>query len=262
LWSFWLEPASLRLREECIPIAAPLRQPLRIAILTDLHVGSPYNGLHKLDEIVSRTNAAAPDLVLVLGDLVIQGVVGGTFVAPEEIARKLGSLKPRSGTFAVLGNHDAWLGASRVTSALTSHGIEVMEDRAVKVQTQAGAIWLAGVSDFATGRHDVVAALAAVTGDPAPLLVMTHNPDIFPDVPARVNLTIAGHTHGGQVYVPMIGRPIIPSRYGQRFAAGQIIESGRLLYVATGTGTSIIPVRFGVPPTIDVLTVVSSCDAT
>jgi predicted MPP superfamily phosphohydrolase len=91
---------------------------------------------------------------------------------------------------------------------------------------------------------------------------MTHNPDIFPDVPASVDLTLAGHTHGGQVRLPLIGRPIVPSRYGERYAAGQIVEGGRLLYVATGTGTSILPVRFRVPPAIDVLTVVSTCNAT
>ena len=136
--------------------------------------------------------------------------------------------------------------------------MEVLEDRSVKVVTSAGPIWLAGVSDFKTAQHDVHAALGGVTKD-APVLVITHNPDVFPQLPEGVNLTIAGHTHGGQVRLPLIGSPIVPSVYGQRFAAGHIIEGNRQLYVATGVGTSIIPVRFGVPPSISVLTLSSSC---
>ena len=243
-----------------MPIGLPLSPPLRIAVLSDLHVGSPYNDLGKLANIVERTNAEEPDLVLVLGDLVIQGVIGGTFVPPEQIAASLGGLKPAAGTFAVNGNHDAWLDARRVTKALMAAGITVLEDRAVKVPTRAGDIWLAGVSDFMTARHDVATALAGVPANAGrPLLVMTHNPDVFPDIPSRVSLTVAGHTHGGQVRLPFLGRPIVPSEYGERYAAGQVLEGGRRLFVATGTGTSILPVRFRVPPTVDILSVRSSC---
>jgi predicted MPP superfamily phosphohydrolase len=88
----------------------------------------------------------------------------------------------------------------------------------------------------------------------APVLVFTHNPDIFVDIPPRVSLTLAGHTHGGQVYIPFIGRPIVPSHYGERFAIGHVVEGGRHLFVTPGLGTSIIPVRFLVPPEISVLT--------
>src|SRR5262249_3097759 len=142
--------------------------------------------------------------------------------------------------------------------AMTGAGIEVLEDRSVRVSTPSGMVWLAGVSDFRTGPHNVQRALAAVT-DESPLLVLTHNPDVFPQLPDRINLTIAGHTHGGQVRFPLIGSPIVPSRYGQRFVAGHIVEEGRHLYVATGVGTSILPVRFRVPPSITILTIASKC---
>jgi hypothetical protein len=82
------------------------------------------------------------------------------------------------------------------------------------------------------------------------IIALTHNPDIFPLVPPRVAITLAGHTHGGQVYLPLIGRPIVPSRYGQRYAIGHIEEGGRHLFVTSGIATSIIPVRFLVPPEI------------
>ena len=121
------------------------------------------------------------------------------------------------------------------------------------MDTGAGPIWIAGVSDVWTGRHDLAAAVAAVANDEAPVILLTHNPDIFPRARA-VTLTLAGHTHGGQVRFPILGAPMIPSKFGQRFAAGHIVEGGRHLFVATGVGTSILPVRFRVPPEVTILT--------
>jgi hypothetical protein len=256
LWAFWLEPAGLRLSEEHVALRWPARS-LRIAILTDLHVGSPFNGIAKLRRVVDQTNAARPDVICILGDLVIQGVLGGRFVPPEEIARELKRLHAPSGTVAVLGNHDGWFDHDRVRDALEHNGIRILEDTAARLNTPAGGVWVAGVSDLWTGRHDLDAALSAVTGDGEPVLLLTHNPDIFPQVPERVTLTLAGHTHGGQVWLPLVGRPIVPSRFGQRFAAGHAVENGRHLFVATGLGTSIIPVRLLVPPAVTILTVES-----
>ncbi len=253
-WAFWLEPASLTVREETLNLSWPGARPLRVAVLTDLHVGSPFNGIAKLRDTVVRTNAAGPDLVCILGDLVVQGVRGGTFVPPEEIANVLAELRAPAGVMAVLGNHDGWFDAPRVRRSLTNVGIRVVEDTAVRVESASGPFWIAGVSDLWTGRHDLGAALEAVTDAELPLLLLMHNPDLFPLVPPRVTLTLAGHTHGGQVRLPLLGAPIVPSRFGRRFAAGHIVEEDRHLYVATGVGTSILPVRLGVPPTIVVLT--------
>jgi len=251
---FWWEPAALTVDERTLELPWRGRGSLRIAVLTDLHVGSPFNGIAKLRDAVARTNAADPDIICILGDLVIQGVAGGSFVPPEAIAAELKPLKAHGGVFAVLGNHDAWLDHRRVRDALQQNGIRVLEEDAASIATRAGPIWIAGVSDFWTGRHDIRAALAAVHDDGAPVILLTHNPDIFVDVPARVTLTLAGHTHGGQVRLPFIGPPIVPSRFGQRFAAGHVVEGGRHLFVATGVGTSILPVRFRVPPAIALLT--------
>jgi uncharacterized protein len=254
--ALWLEPASLRVAEERVSLPWSA-QPLRIAILTDLHVGSPFNGIDNLRRVVDLTNAAQADMICLLGDLVIQGVAGGTFVSPEDIARELARLTSRVGTFAVLGNHDGWLGRDRVRRALTANGVRVVEDTAIGVDTPAGVVWVAGVSDLWTGPHDLGAALSAVTSAAEPVILLTHNPDVFPMVPGRVALTIAGHTHGGQVRLPWIGAPIVPSRFGQRFAAGHVVEGGRHLFIATGVGTSIIPVRFRVPPAVTILQLVS-----
>lgn len=253
-WAFWWEPASLRTEEARPPVPWPAARPLRVAVLTDLHVGSPFNGIAKLRRIVAATNAARPDVICLLGDLVIQGVVGGRFTAPEAIAAELSALRAPGGVFAVLGNHDGWLDHDRVARALTAAGLRVVEDTALRTATAAGPLWIAGVSDLWTGRHDIRRAVAAIDDDATPALLLTHNPDLFPAVPSRITLTLAGHTHGGQVRLPLIGAPVVPSEFGRRYAAGHVIEGGRHLFVASGLGTSILPVRFRVPPAVVVLT--------
>jgi uncharacterized protein len=254
LWAFVAEPASLRVREYPLEIPGwPAgRAGMRIALLSDLHTGSPYNGIDKLAEVVTRTNAAKPDLVLVAGDLVIQDVMGGRFVPPEEIATALSRLRAPLGVYAVLGNHDRWLDARRVMAALSRVGIPVLEDRAVAISQGGPPFWLVGFSDYWTAPHDVRRALAQVK-DGAPVLAFTHNPDLFPEVPSRVSLMLAGHTHGGQVYFPLLGRLVVPSRFGERYAIGHVVENGRHLFVTAGVGTSIVPVRFLVPPEISIL---------
>lgn len=254
LWGFWLEPSSLRVQRVELAVGWTGSRPLRVAVLSDLHVGAPYYGLDRLPEVVARTNATRPDLICILGDVVTLGVAGGSFVPPEPIAAELSRLRAPAGVVAVMGNHDRAFNGPRVRRALESAGIRVLEDTAVRVATPAGPLWIAGVSDLWQGPHDLPRALRAVTDSETPVLLITHNPDLFPDVPDRVMLTLAGHTHGGQVRLPLIGAPIVPSSYGQRFVAGHIVEHGRHLFVSTGIGTSDLPVRFGVPPTIFVVT--------
>jgi predicted MPP superfamily phosphohydrolase len=236
-----------------VPGWSAAHEGLRVALLADLHVGSPHHGLPKLRHIVDRLDTLQPDLVLLLGDYVITGMPGGRFVEPESASVVLHDVRARHGAFAVLGNHDAWFNKERVQNALERAGVRVLSDAAAAVEIAGDTLWLAGVSDLWTGNHDIKAALEHVPPD-APVLLFTHNPDIFPDMPRRVSLTVAGHTHGGQVRLPIIGRPVVPSRFGQRYAAGHVVEEGRHLFVSSGTGTSILPVRFRVPPEIVVLT--------
>lgn len=254
-WGFWWEPASLSTREYdlVLPGWPAAAGDLRIAVLADLHTGSPPNDLDKLQEVVDATNRAPPDLILLAGDFVIQGVVGGQFVEPEASARVLRSLQATLGVYAVLGNHDWWLDGARVRKALEDEGIPVLEDRAIPLLCNRRPFWLAGVSDFWEAAHDVRRALTGVD-EASPVIVVTHNPDVFPEIPDRVALTIAGHTHGGQVAVPGLGRPVVPSQFGERYAIGHVVEGGRHLFVSTGIGTSILPVRFRVPPEISMIT--------
>lgn len=250
-WGFVVEPASLHdvTYRLTLPRWPEACQGLQVAVLADLHTGSPFNGLAKLDKIVALTQDAKPDLVLLAGDYVIDGVKGGRFVAPREIAARLATLRAPLGTYAVLGNHDWWNGAGEVRRAFENAGIPVLDDRAIPLTKGACRFWLAGFGDLWESKPDVRHALREVSAGAA-VLAFTHNPDLFPAVPASVSLTVAGHTHGGQVRVPFLGPVIIPSRHGRRYAQGHIVEQGRNLFVSSGLGTSILPVRFLVPPEV------------
>lgn len=246
-WAFYYEPSKLEIYRYEISLSTwPVElDGFEIALLSDFHVGSPYYDLGKLEDVVERVNAEAPDLVLLAGDYVIHGVLGGDFVPPEDLAPVLGELKARCGVYAVLGNHDWWLDGPRVERALEGSGIAVLDDEAVRVD----GFWLVGLGDFWEDPPDVASALERVEGED-PVIAFTHNPDVFPELPTRVTLTLAGHTHGGQVRFPIVGAPVVPSQYGNRYAEGHIVESGRHLFVTSGLGTSIIPVRFRVPPEV------------
>ncbi|PYQ41359.1 MAG: metallophosphoesterase [Acidobacteria bacterium] len=258
-WAVVVEPGRLVVRETRVlsrrwPADRP---PLRIAVLTDLHVGSFRNGLERLDEVVARTNAARPDLVVLLGDFVIHGVMFGRFVPPEAAAARLAGLRAPYGIVAVLGNHDWWLDGGRIRRDLEGAGIRVLENDATPLGEGPRRFWVAGLGDLWTRPVSITRALSGVPAR-EPVLLLTHSPDVFPDVPPRVALTLAGHTHGGQVALPILGRPVVPSRYGQRYAQGLVIEDGRALFVSPGIGTSLLPVRFGVPPEISMVTLAAA----
>lgn len=253
-WAFVWEPS--RLTEKHYTLALPDWPrdcaDYRVAVVSDIHAGAPYIGLDKIDRIVAMIRNQKPDLVLLPGDFVIEEILGGNFIEPEVLASHLKPLLKDTKVYAVLGNHDAWLGSARVQKAFENAGIAVLEDRAIPVEKSACRFWLVGLSDYTEGRLEYQKAFATVPAG-SPVLAFTHNPDVFPDIKNPYSLMIAGHTHGGQVALPFIGRAVVPSQYGQRYAIGHIEENDRHLFVTPGIGTSILPVRFGVPPEISYL---------
>ena len=261
LWAFWWEPSRLIVVHKTIPIHPwyPEHAGLKVAVMADLHVGAPYLDLRKLKQVVAATNAEKPDLVVILGDFVIQGVIGGSFVNPEPIADELAGLQAPLGVVAVLGNHDWWYDGNRVRHAIESHGIRVLDNESIRLTHHGRSFWLCGLADLWTRGNRMGPTLAKIV-DGEPVVVLMHNPDIFPEIPERISLTLAGHTHGGQVNFPILGRPIVPSKFGRRYAYGLVEENGKKLYVTGGIGTSILPVRFRVAPEIVILNLVTEAD--
>jgi predicted MPP superfamily phosphohydrolase len=258
---FRLEVTRYRLRPRRF---AALARPLRIAAVADLHACDPWMPLSRVEEIVDVTNRLKPDLIVLLGDFMagMERFRLEAVPAPEWGAI-LGQLRAPLGVRAILGNHDWWTDVKAARSALLKNGIAVMENDVELVRPEGGpSFWLAGLGDQLAHRlghrrfkgvDDLPGTLANVTDEDRPVILLAHEPDIFPLVPPRVDLTLSGHTHGGQVYLPMIGRPVVPSAYGQRYAYGHVVEDDRHLIVSGGLGCSGIPVRFGDPPEIVVV---------
>ena len=145
----------------------------------------------------------------------------------------------------------AGAGPTIVHKALASINVPVYENRATRFEKDGQGFWLAGLADQIgprIGLDDLPGTLAQVT-DEAPVILMAHEPDVFPEVPDRVAVTLSGHTHGGQIR--LFGySPVVPSRFRNRYAYGHVVEDGRNLIVSGGLGCSITPVRFGSPPEI------------
>ena len=234
---------------------------LKIAVLADIHAINPWMSAARIAAIARATNALEPDIVLLAGDYEagMRGFGIGSSVSMMDCARALSLLEAPLGVHAVLGNHDVSTnGGNNVRRAFAAFGIPVMENAALRLEKDGRPFWLLGLADqvgnggryaSAGGFDDLPGTLAQIRDD-APAILLAHEPDIFVDVPGRIALTIAGHTHGGQVRIPGFGALHVPSRFGRRFAYGHIVEQDRHLVVSAGLGTSGLPVRFGVPPEI------------
>lgn len=252
-WPTLVEPRLLDIRHRrlVLPHLPAAHGPLRIVFLTDLHVGCPSVTLDRTAALVEQANALSPDVILLGGDYVVQGVVGGRFVAPEDTANVLGALRAPRGVFTVLGNHDWWLDGWRVRKAFEAAGIPVLENEAV-VLAEGPKMWLAGLADEQTRKPDAAATLAGVPED-EPVVVLAHNPATFATVPDRALVTLCGHTHGGQVSLPFYGPLVNATKSPLRWTYGHIVEGRRNMIVSAGIGTSVLPIRFNMPPEITVV---------
>ena len=245
-----IEPASIQVRRYEVAVDAPALKGLRVAVISDLHAGAPHIDLAKIDKIVAMTNAAKPDVILLAGDYSVGRMIGARPIRIRDIAAHLKPLKARLGVYAVIGNHDRWRDPGRVFRSFPANGIPVLENRSVDV----GKFWVTGIGDEHTHANNPVLALKDVPKG-ATALCFTHSPDTFATLSPVCGLTVAGHTHGGQIWIPLLGRPavMIASDFGQRYAIGIVRQDGRTLFVSPGIGTSNFPVRFGVPPEISLL---------
>jgi uncharacterized protein len=240
------------------PPAWPRGRKLTITVIADLHAGGPNMGLARVEEMVSVANLLKSDLVVLLGDYFATHRFVTEVVPPAAWAGALGQLKAPLGVWSILGNHDWWFDAAGTRKALDAVGIPVLENNARLIGEASNRFWLAGLGDQLAHRvgrgrfrgiDDLPGTLASVQSDD-PVIMLVHEPDIFTEIPERVALTLAGHTHGGQIRIPFVWPRFVPSMYGARFAYGHVVEQGRHMVVSGGLGTSGIPARLGVPPEI------------
>ena len=254
-----IEPQGLVVTRYALsPPAWPAGRKLSVTVIADLHAGGPDMTLPHIRQVVATANQLKSDLMVLLGDYIARYPFATARMPEAMWSAELARLAAPLGTWAILGNHDWWYDIGPVRRALADARIPVLENNAVMLGAAGSRFWLAGIGDqlaHRLGHHryrgidDLPGTLAQVATDD-PVLLLVHEPDIFPRVPARVALTLAGHTHGGQIRLPLIWPAFVPSRYGRRFAYGHVVEQSRHMIVSGGLGTSIVPARLGVPPEI------------
>lgn len=239
-----LSAPVVRETEVALPGFPANAAPVRILVMSDLHVAGPDMPPSRLASIVAQANALKPDYVFIAGDLVSDKRTATVTYSVEESVAPLAALRPGIATVTVLGNHDHWRAPTEMRSELAKAGIYVLTNEA----TRLGPLSIGGLDDDFTSHADPDKMVAALRKLPPPYVVLSHSPNPFPKLPGDIALMVAGHTHCGQIRFPLYGAPAYMSRYGDRYACGRINENGRTLVVSAGLGTSILPIRFGTRP--------------
>jgi len=262
VWTVLIEPRMLTVRRLTVADEQWRGPPLRIGMISDTHIGAHVTP-ERIERVMRRLSGERPDLIVFLGDHAGGHEPAATRARPDSSAvlrgaAALGQAQAPLGRVAVLGNHDWWYDGPALEAQLRRAGITVLENAAVRVDRPSGAFWVAGLADLESRRTTPSPnmALASVpVGEP--VILLPHWPDPFPSVPERVALTLAGHTHCGQVNLPFFGRLVHASRGSEIWGCGLYEEGGRKLFVTSGLGVSILPVRFRAPPEIVILTIKS-----
>ncbi len=238
------------------PAGAP---PFQVLLISDVHVAGPDMPPARLSKIIGGLNALNPDMVAIAGDLISEKRIATALYTPEQIASLLAEFKSPYGTVVTLGNHDNWADAAAFGRALKAKGITILENEAAV----RGPFIIGGVGDHFSQHDDVPATFAAMNalgdaqGDArrdAPKIILTHSPDIIPQLPRRVAAVMAGHTHCGQIVLPFYGPLSYVSDYKDRFGCGDITDKGQRIFVGAGLGTSILWLRYGAPPDVWLVT--------
>ncbi len=250
---YWVAIADPIVRTANVSAAGWLENepPLRILLVSDVHVAGPDMPPSRLSKIVAQMNALKPDLIAFAGDFVSDKRTATAIYSVRDAIAPLKALKAKQGIYAVLGNHDHWRSSAATRSALEDVGIAVLNNSA----RQVGPLVLGGIDDDFTDRSDVPKVLDHMSKYSGYPVYLSHSPDVVPLLPARESLILAGHTHCGQIALPLIGAIATMSEFGDRYACGKITEGRKTIIVGAGLGTSILPLRLGVPPDMWLITI-------
>lgn len=255
IWVCLIEPNWIKIRQKkvCLSRWKKDLDGLNVVILSDLHTGSPFNGLDKLETIVKKVNTLEPDLVLLLGDFVIKGMPLVKPLEPDPIVEKLSHIKSTLGVVAIMGNHDYRYGASAVRDSFKKYNIPLIENDAIPFNVKGSRFWVAGIPDFDTAPYDIEQALRNVDNE-CPVLMMVHNPYMFTKLPDRFSMCFAGDTHAGQIYPFLIGDFLLKLKNGfqyiPKYRYGLVKEGDTYFYTTSGLGVTFLPARFRALPEI------------
>ena len=239
IWSVIIEPNILTVKH--LQIKDEQLKGAKIVFASDFHI-KPYEN-YRLERIIRAINKQNADIVLLGGDYV-SGHKKGSSMTIDKIAKSFSNITSKHGTYAIIGNHDGWQGKEEIVKELEKNNIKVLFNNSVCLEK----FCIAGVDDMQTGNPDIKKALKNTK---EPVILLSHTPDIIPDVPHSVNLTLAGHLHGGQIRFPQA--IVVPSKFGKKFANGYYEYKGKKIYTTYGLGTSILPMRFNCLPEIAVI---------
>jgi predicted MPP superfamily phosphohydrolase len=268
-YAYFIEPFRLVVNQQQINVEGWESEfnGFRAVLISDIHGGSRGGDIESIQRIVETANAQNPDAIFLLGDYVSTESDRQSIKMPmPTIANILGGLRAKYGVYGVLGNHDGWFGRENVTAELKRVGITVLDGKVATVENNGHVLRIIGlrdhmqIVDWEGFSGDAKQSLASSQGT-GNVVALEHSPDVLPGITGDLTISrdlkimFAGHTHGGQLWLPVFGYPAIPSSYGQKYAAGYVCDSGVDMFVTTGTGTSILPFRFLVPPEIAVITI-------
>lgn len=254
LWTFYFEQQILITRNVTIPIKnLPKKfENYKIVFISDTHTCNPYTKLAMIKRAAKLANKQKPDLLLLGGDYEVTGLMFSKHIEAQETAKILKNINAKYGKYCILGNHDYFNGRIRIETQLKENGFNILRNESINIGTSESPLYLTGLGDFEYGDTDFITLLKLPKN--APIIVLVHEPDAFPTFPQNISLTLTGHTHGGQIRLPFIGALKTPSAYGNKYSKGLIKEGKKQLFVTSGIGTSILPVRFYNPPEIAVIT--------
>ncbi len=215
--------------DECrVSLDLGLGRPLRMVAVSDLHFDPVYE-VEYLAGVMRRIKALRPDVFVITGDLFSHDASRA-----GDLAEILAAVQARLGTFVALGNHDFWSGEKQICKALRAKGIHVLRNESVALPGYEGC-YLTGLESYWAGEPD--AGIMEETPEDSRHILLVHEPDPFDEIDdPRVRLQISGHTHGGQVRLPLVGALRLPS-WGKNYDEGLFQRDERYLYVNRGLGS-------------------------